>query len=389
MVKVNSILYMIIMSILWILNLFNGTGIGQTYQTTEKARVIILMVFIIMVIYECKSRHFWIDKKDFIVFGGMIFIIVIVSNVKGYGNMGFHYLYAFLLVYILSKIEVHFLAIRLTGIIYAIMGMGVLYIYDHGTIFSGWNGNSIGMIGLYSFLIFLISFYDVSDMKSKIIILSITAIYIRLIEPTDSRSSTIFAIFAALFALSILPRKFIIKTNRRYYWWLLIPLIIAIIAINISHSAYMVGLNLWSLENFQKPLFNGRDRLWENGFKILKENLFWGRGTFEGNWHNCIITILTSYGCIGGMFWVSSMQRILAKGRKWMKDVIVVGSIITFIMMYIQQSVELGLVEEKPNILPYIVLGIMLGRVKMLEKYDCIGDIEGKYDRDKYYNSNI
>ena len=269
------------------------------------------------------------------------------------------------------------------------MGMGVLYIYDHGTIFSGWNGNSIGMIGLYSFLIFLISFYDVSDMKSKIIILSITAIYIRLIEPTDSRSSTIFAIFAALFALSILPRKFIIKTNRRYYWWLLIPLIIAIIAINISHSAYMVGLNLWSLENFQKPLFNGRDRLWENGFKILKENLFWGRGTFEGNWHNCIITILTAYGCIGGMFWVSSMQRILAKGRKWMKDVIVVGSIITFIMMYIQQSVELGLVEEKPNILPYIVLGIMLGRVKMLEKYDCIGDIEGKYDRDKYYNSNI
>lgn len=80
------------------------------------------------------------------------------------------------------------------------------------------------------------------------------------------------------------------------------------------------------------------------------------------------------------------MQRILAKGRKWLDDVIVSGCIITFIIMYIQQSVELGLVNENPNIIPYIVLGIMLGRIKLLDE-----EVEGigEHEKNKYYCSNL
>lgn len=372
----NSILYTIIMSGLWILNLFNGSGLGQAYRTTEKARIVILIVFIVVIIIRCKERHFLMYRRNLFMFSGMAIIFSTVPLLKGYGNMGFHYLFAFMLVYILSRIGVKDLAIRLTGIIYMIMGMGVLYIYDYGSTLSGWNGNTIGMIGLYSFLIFLISFYNVKDTKIKVAIIAITIIYIRLIGPTDSRSSVVFASMAVLFALSILPRKFIMKTDKRYYWWLLLPLFVAIIVIIVSYGSYMKTLDLWSLRNFQKPIFNGRDELWEKGLKILRVNPLLGGGTLMGNWHNCVITVLVAYGCMGCIFWILSLQNILSKGRKWIDDVVISGSIITFIMMYIQQSVELGLVHENPNLLPYIVLGIMLGRVKFLDKYKNVGRAE-------------
>ena len=61
-----------------------------------------------------------------------------------------------------------------------------------------------------------------------------------------------------------------------------------------------------------------------------------------------------------------AFQRILIRGREWIEDVVVAGSIITFLLMYIQQSVELGIINEMPNTLPYIVLGVLLGRIRYL-----------------------
>lgn len=43
----NSIVYTIIMVALWVLNLFNDSGLGHIYQTTERARTIIV----------CKKRN--------------------------------------------------------------------------------------------------------------------------------------------------------------------------------------------------------------------------------------------------------------------------------------------------------------------------------------------
>lgn len=381
----NSIIYTVIMAVLWILNLFNDTGLGQAYRTTEKARIVVILLFVIVIIFRCKGRQFLVDKRDFIIFGGMTSIVIVVSNIKGFGNMGLHYITTFLLIYILGQIKVHSLAIKLTGLIYMLLGMSILYIYDYTTILSGWNGNTIGMIGLYSFLIFLISYYDVKRFKNKIIILVIIGIYIKLISPTDSRSSIWFAVIAVLLALSILPRKIIMGTDKRYYLWLLVPLFIAIIVVNISQGPYMGKLNLWSIRNFQKPIFNGRDVLWKDGFKSLGEHVLFGTGTLAGNWHNCVVTMLVAYGCIGYSFWMLALQKILSKGRRWINDVVVLGCIITFIIMYLQQSVELGLVNENPNILPYVVLGIMLGRVKRLEEKT--GDIV--YEKDKYYRSDL
>lgn len=198
------------MTILWILNLFNGTGLGMVYQTTEKTRSLIYIAAIFIIIMKCREHHLWVDKQDFIIFGGMAFIFIAVSMFKGNGAMGLHYLTAFLLIYCLSKLNVYEKTVKLTGLVYAAMGLGVLYIYDYGSILSGWNGNTIGMTGLYSFLFFLISFHDVNSIRSKVIVVALTLIYIYLIIPTDSRSCTWFAIIAVLFALSIFPRNIIL-----------------------------------------------------------------------------------------------------------------------------------------------------------------------------------
>ncbi|MDE8700535.1 O-antigen ligase family protein [[Ruminococcus] lactaris] len=363
-----SIMYTLLMIVLWILNLFNGTGLGMVYQTTEKTRSLIYIAVILIILMKCREHHLWVDKQDFIIFGGMAFIFIAVSMLKGNGAMGLHYLTAFLLIYCLSKLNVCEKTVKLTGLVYVVMGLGVLYIYNYGSILSGWNGNTIGMTGLYSFLFFLISFYDVSSIRSKIIVVVLTLIYIYLIIPTDSRSCTWFAIIAVLFALSIFPRNIILKTDSRLYLWLLIPLLVALVVVIISQGTYMQQLDLWSLQKFKKPIFNGRDEIWENGLNVLFNNLLFGRGNLEGNWHNCIITVLTAYGIIGSTLWVMAFQRILSRGRLWLRDSIVVGCIITFLMMYIQQSVELGLICEAPNLLPYIVLGVMLGRIKYLRE---------------------
>lgn len=386
----NSVLYMIIMTILWIANLFNGTGLGEVYQTTERLRIIIYIVFVFMAVISYKKGQHYINKRYFTVFFGLFFVFVFSSYIQGYGLMGLHYLSAFALIYILSKIDVREKAVRLTAYVYLILGIVVLYIFDYGTIFAGWNPNTIGMIGLYSYLVFLIPFYNSKNkLFSNVFLIAITLLYMGLIEPTNSRSCTWFAAIAVLLALSFIPQTIIVKGNKKYFWLLLIPFFVAVIIVLISQGSYMQTLNLWSIKKFKKPLFNGRDGLWEVGFQLLFQNFLFGRGTLEGNWHNCMISILTAYGITGGLLWIFSLNNIMESGKKWLNDAIVPGCIISFFIMYIQQSVELGLVHESPNLLPYIVLGMMLGRIKFLRKKHLFLNEVEENDKSKYYYTGI
>lgn len=382
----NSFLYTFIMIGLWIVNLFNDTGLGAVYHTTERARIIIYVVFIFIAIWNFIHNRYYIDTHDVMILGGMSVFFVIISLIQGQGMMGIYYISAFVLIYILSKIGVTRKAVVMTGIAYLIMGLAILYIYDFGTALSGWNPNTIGMIALYSYLFFLIPFYNTEKvLRSKLILIAVTILYIVLIEPTASRSCTLFAATAALLALSSILRKLVIRANKRYLGLLLIPLFVAVTVVWISKTSYINTLNQWSLEKFQKTIFNGRDVLWDQGFQLFLDNFLFGRGSLAGNWHNCMIGILTAYGCLGGILWIASLQNVLAKGRRWMNDLIVPGCVVTFLIMYIQQSVELGLVNEAPNLLPYIVLGMMLGRVNFLNKEEYFKGIEENGTSEHYY----
>lgn len=53
-----------------------------------------------------------------------------------------------------------------------------------------------------------------------------------------------------------------------------------------------------------------------------------------------------------------------------MKDAQVQGLIISFIVLFIQQSVELGFIGAPPGIIAYVLLGLLLGRAHYLEELE-------------------
>ena len=50
-----------------------------------------------------------------------------------------------------------------------------------------------------------------------------------------------------------------------------------------------------------------------------------------------------------------------------MDDVAVIGSMAAFGIVYCHQSVELGIFAVNPSLLPYVILGILLGRINYIK----------------------
>ena len=49
-------------------------------------------------------------------------------------------------------------------------------------------------------------------------------------------------------------------------------------------------------------------------------------------------------------------------------DVVIIGSMAAFGIIYCHQSVELGIFAVNPSLLPYVILGILLGRVNYVKE---------------------
>lgn len=232
------------------------------------------------------------------------------------------------------------------------------------------------MIGFFSYAVFAISFFDTeARMKLKfrtVLFVMVSLAYINFAERTDSRSSTMMIILCMLIVLLRL-RIFADKNiSRRLGWILNIPLILAILIVIVSQMPVYDALNLWSLRNFEKPVFNGREDIWLDGIRKLKEAWLLGSGELQsGYWHNCAIACLTTYGIVGYTVWVKFLHKILVNAKGFLKDSYVLGSVVTFCVILIQQSFELGLFAPNPNMIPYFILGILMGRIHCLK-------IEGK-----------
>ena len=369
----SSIFYVITMYILWIINLFNSTGLGQTYKTTEVARVVVYILTIFVAVFEYyNSKKIGDDPREVLAFGGMAIFFVLDSFFQEQGAMGLNYLWIFCLVYLVGKLSINETALKVVGIGYAIAGMVILFIFNHGSALSGWNPNSIAIMGLNSFLIFTVPFYHLGSVKGKVIIAFVAAAYIWLIYPTESRSSMLFIVIGVLFALTLIPYSVLISSNKKIILCLLIPLFVAVVVVLISKSPYMEGLNSWSNKQFNKTFFNGRDDFWDWGFDVLLEHPMFGTGNLDmANWHNSIMTCLTAYGIPGLILWVNVLFLMLKNGLVFLQrldniDNILVGCIVSFLLSYIHQSVELGFISSSPSLLPYLFLAIMFGRIKQL-----------------------
>ena len=368
-----------LLTVLWIVNLFNGTGLDAVYHVTDlcKISVIILTLFSITFSFR-KNGDLRTSNSNFNIYGGMVLLFLGSSYIHGYSTQALDYLWVFCLIYLVSKIEINPTVMLWTGLIYGLLGAVILYIYNYGTLLKGWNDNSIAMLGMHSFLIFIISFFNRTGTKNKIILLSAVSIFSFLILPTDSRSGILFLIIATLFALNIFPRDIIRNKDNRIIF-LALPLLIALVCIFISKTPFFNSLEQWSFRNFNKPIFNGRDQIWNYGFELLFDNLLFGCGNLiTYNWHNSAIHCLTAYGILGYGFWITSFHKILSTANTYFSDYIVTGCFISFIVLWVQQSVELGFISHSPSLLPYIILGIMLGRVNYLKTEQRLLNPEGE-----------
>lgn len=377
-----SIFYTGLLLLLWVVNLFNGTGLDSAYHVTDWARRIVILWFILDVIFSSANRKILlIGRNKLYIYGGMIILFLASPCIHGYGATGIKYVWVFCLVYLLSKLKINDRTMLWTGLIYGVLGLVILFIFDYGTALKGWNENSIAMLGMHSFLVMLVPFFREHRLRNRVFLLLAAGVFYVLVFPTDSRSGILFAFIGTMFAIGLLPKSIVSKNRFRTLICLFLPLIIAIIVVILSKSSVMDRLNIWSYQQFNKPIFNGRDLYWAQGFNLIWKKPLIGTGDFRTNyWHNSAVTCLVTTGIFGFILWIMSFLITLDQARQYLSDYIVIGCFVSFIVLYIQQSVELGFICASPSLIGYILLGLMLGRVRFLKEQKDYGKYQNQHN---------
>lgn len=362
----NSVIFTAGVVLVWLSSLFNGTGLGNAYHTDRITTAALIGLTVILLL---RRRQRTVPKDVFIAFGGTVCIFAMSGILHGTGLGGLQYLCCFLLIYIFSQIKVQERAMRLSGLAVLALGMAILVIYDFGTQLSGWNENSIAMIGLFSYVLFMTAFYNLRSGWSKFLILLAGGLVLWLISKTESRSCMVVLAVTMLLALIMKPYPWALRSHGWVIFLLLIPLFVALVTVVISLCGAVYDMEVWSLKTFDKPIFNGRDQLWLNGFRSLLRQPLLGSGNIStNNWHNTAVACLTSFGILGYGFWLNCLYLPLKRATPYLSDPIVTGCVTAFLLMNAQQAFELGMFSLKPNLLIYLPLGLLLGRIRYLKE---------------------
>lgn len=365
-----AILYTIGMVLLWVINLLNGTGLGAAYHTTEYARIAALVIALALFIRDGHNRQGWYSPvRYFRILFPMALVFIMVSWLRGYGLVSLDYLWVFLVTYILSHTRPDRKILYMVGIAYAVLGLAILFIFNYMDALNGWNPNTIAMIGLFSYLVFAIPFYGARDRQSVITLTLVGGAYVFLIWPTESRSCIIAIVIALLIIFRVVPFEKIFRSSKGVTIALHVPLMVALFGCLLAATADMEVLNTWSLDEFGKTLFSGRDETWLAALSQIAKRLLFGSGYVDsGTYHNSAIACLIAYGIVGYGLWISLFHVILKEALPRRKDICIAGALTAFFVIFWQQSVELGLFSVSPNLIPYIVLGLLLGRVRAMKE---------------------
>lgn len=362
--------YLNIMLILlvWIFSVVNTSGLGQVYETPTKTNIMIL-VWLAFVLYGNHEKlHIGGKNAKLTFFTVLSFIIV--PYIKSGNWEGFTYLLMIPLVYCFSQQRISQFDMRLSGYIIAGLGIGTLYIYSRTSILSGWNDNQIGMIGLFSYLYYAITLFGKSNFRKISIGAVISIVFISLlIQHTASRSIAVFALLACVVVYSKLNIKGMIKKKRFVFFALNVPLIIAILVVLFPNIELFQMVSKWSEESYGKTAFNGRDELWLYTFNHLLQTYFIGDGKFLINHHNSAMAALGVFGVVGYICWYKLLAKPVRLMVNYVDDAIVYGCLISFLLIFWQQSFDLGFISPSPNMIPYAILGIGLGRIKTICSY--------------------
>lgn len=363
----DTIVVILLASFLWFVSLLQGTGLGNSINITENAHYILEAISMVIILRRYKE---WKVRVDFFISISIVLVSFIFLPYIFHGQLlGSGYLLVFLSTLILSTFKINERCIRWVAFIYGVLGIIFLVVYNQTNILAGWNENSIAMIGFFSYSVFLIGFMFSKRMKDIVLTVSVMVVYLYLLNITDSRSSMLFVALSILFVLNFIKLEKL-NTKRISGIFLYIPLLVAIIGVIIPKLPFYEELNLWSYVKFKKPFLNGRNEIWLAGFKRLKRDMLFGSGTLVNGWHNSAIICLTSYGIVGYMSWIATFRHIVVYVKKYLQDRIIRAGFVVFLLVYLQQSVEIGIIATEPNYIPYVVLGILLGRTRLLKQYE-------------------
>lgn len=349
--------------VIWLIGFTYITGFGQNYDILGKTKVLILALFLYCVVIYHKKYNFNLGN----VFATFLIVYMIIINEARNGKSIENYIWVWLLVPIFKIFTVQKTQFKLIGLAYGIATLGVLIIGNVTSVFAGWDGNSVSMVQFFSYTVFMASLSDTKDKKNIRRIILYSVIYLYLLNAFGSRSAQLFSILMLLCMLSVIP-------FRKYYGKplimlvLLFPLIVAIVIVLIKDLPIVETINDWSYDVFNKPIFNGRDIIWENGFKAWMKTPFIGNGDLNYfPYHNSAITSLVGAGGIGYIILISVCYKVLSLSLKWINDSTVYGLATAFLIIWMQQSVEVGLISIAPNIIPYMILGLLYARIHTLE----------------------
>lgn len=360
-----NILFIIYVVLVWALSMVNASGLGLAYDTPSKTNLLILMWFWFV---TRKYKIYGILKTNSILVLCTILSFIIFPLMTAGSFEGFSYLMMLPLVYCFSRQDVSETAINLSGYIVAGLGLFIIYVYTNTLILSGWNDNHIGMIVLFSYIYFSVSLYGNLSFKKVTVGLIISLLYIFMLSKTDSRSSIIFIILSVIFAYGGKLFKSLLQKRSFPFYALNIPLFISLICILFPELAVFEYFENWSQENFDKSAFNGRDTLWIESYNRLFNSYFIGEGKFRINHHNSAVAVISVFGVIGYICWYKFFSKPIRLMQNFVNDKLVFGFLASFLLIFWQQSVELGFVSASPNMIPYMILGLGISRARNLSK---------------------
>lgn len=358
------ILVVLSVILIWFFSLVNESGWGLLLHTGEKMNWLIFAWSMYLLLM--KRRKFIPTMSIEILMGFILFFIIIAFYISGKWE-GATYLVSFLTIFCFSNINISVKELSFSALAIGFLGLGLITIYARTEILSGWNDNAIAMLTLFSFIYFSIFFNSAKKKWVRVLCWIMALAYVVQIAGTDSRGSLLFMLLAVIMMFTRETTRKIISGHKIRALIVYFPLIIAIVTVWIASQSWFLEWDNWYQLNYGKPIFNGRDELWADGFNDILDYP-WGRGEFAINYHNSAVGCIGVFGVIGYILWCNFFKRQLVAKTKYLDDYTVYACMCAFILIYMQQSVELGFISPMPIMMPYMILGLGLGRVRWYER---------------------
>ena len=348
--------------ILCVAGIVTGTNLGERFRIYTLTQIIFITLTFITQLRGSKVHYFTLNF--------LYFCFVIVMYLVFYNHNLVPYFWLFSISFVLGTQSLNESTMKSIGMIYGAASIVILLAAKYTGVFDGWDGNMVSMIAFYGFILFIVTQSSIRSTWDKIVLVMYSVIYFVLLlnEKLNSRSVIIASVVLMLVVFSILPIERFLK-YKTIKWVVLFPLLVALLVVCIKDTAIVQKMNILSIAYTRKPIFNGRDTIWWNGIQTLLRSPILGHGTFAlANWHNSAIAVLTGLGIVGYLVWINVFHKILKIACFWMSDPLVKGLATAVVIVWIQQSVEMGIVgNNNVNVGLYCIMGLLLARINALE----------------------